>query len=163
MTTTTKILDPQLDVVGVGVYLEMRREHAGTIYTSQMLVIPEVHRADITVPVTMLSRRLTKSNPKRNWRQHQSPTYSSVAATAASTAPTTALRTSLIAKEILKFAVSTLERHVNAGYKCVGDPIFFEVTREDAAAIRVGKTPYKVIGRVNKVRKELKYPAELVA
>lgn len=145
--------DYSIDVVGVGMYLEMRRSTDNASYVSQMIILPEITRPDVTVPMTMLNRRLSKAAPKKIWSRFSSGTMSGKLAGA---------QTSEIVNMMTSFISTSMQRHVTAGYKTVGDPIFFEVTREDAFAVRDMKTPYKIIGRINKARKALRYPEELI-
>ncbi len=42
-------------------------------------------------------------------------------------------------------------------------PIIVEVASEDLDGIRLGKTPYKVLGRITRVRKALGFSQELFA
>ena len=145
--------DYALDVVGVGMYLEMRRSTANASYVSQMILLPQITRPDVTTPMVMFNRRLSKAAPKKIWSRFTSASMSGKLA---------GLSTQEIVQKMTSFMNSSMERHVNAGYKSVGEPIFFEVTREDAFAIRDMKTPYKIIGRINKARKVLRYPDELI-
>lgn len=141
-----------LDVVGVGMYLEMRRSTASMSYVSQMIVMPEITRPDVAVPMTMLNRRLSQAAPKKTWSRFSSSSMSGKILGSANE----------IVQQMTGFIQSSMDRHVTAGYKSVGYPIFFEVTREDAFALRDLKTPYKIIGRINKGRKALGYPEELI-
>lgn len=141
-----------LDVVGVGMYLEMRRSTASMSYVSQMIVMPEITRPDVAVPMTMLNRRLSQAAPKKTWSRFSSSSMSGKILGSADE----------IVQQMTGFIQTSMDRHVTAGYKSVGYPIFFEVTREDAFALRDLKTPYKIIGRINKGRKALGYPEALI-
>jgi len=144
----------QQKVVGVGMYLEMRKS-VDAKYVSQMIILPEVSEADVKVPMVMLNRRLSAIAPKKTWSRFASGT------TARREHAIGTIKEQCILN-VSAFVQSSLQRHINAGYKTVGEPIFFEVTQEDAYAIRDMKTPYKVIGRINKARKALGYPEDLI-
>lgn len=156
MTTT--------EVLGTGVYLEARRIHNGTTYTAQIIFLPEVVAGVSRTPMTMIHRRLTSAFPKKTWKQYMSGTTAPKAllTTPAMEAPTPRDSRDIAAEQVASFALKHMQTLAKAEYKAVGEPAYFQYTREDAEAVRIGKTPYKVIGRINKLRKEFKYPEDLI-
>jgi hypothetical protein len=156
MTTT--------EVLGTGVYLEARRIHNGTTYTAQIIFLPEVVAGVTRTPMTMIHRRLTSAFPKKTWKQYMSGATAPKALLTgpAVEASTTQGKLDIAAWQVASFALKHMETLAKADYKAVGDPAYFQYTREDAEAVRIGKTPYKVIGRINKLRKEFKYPEDLI-
>lgn len=139
-------------VIGIGMYLEMRRLYASTPYTTQFIMFPEI---EATTHTLVLARRLSPSQMKRTWSRYSSPTSIANAVRDTSTMDEAI-------EKVSAFAVKMLGRLVVNEYSLVGDPIFFEITPEDASALALAKTPYKVIGRINKARKKMGFPEKLV-
>lgn len=153
MTTTT---GAATEVLGTGVYVEARRDNSGTIYTTQIILLPEAVSGMTRVPMTMIHRRLSAQFPKKTWKQYSSGT------TTARELPNVESAFE-VAERVAAFALKHMETLAKAGYKTVGPLAYFQYTREDADAVRVGRTPYKIVGRINKLRKELKYPEDIIA
>jgi hypothetical protein len=65
------------------------------------------------------------------------------------------------AKRRLEFTVTTLNQIVSYKYQIYKLPIVVEVASEDLDGIRLGKTPYKVLGRITRVRKALGFSDEV--
>jgi uncharacterized protein (UPF0216 family) len=65
------------------------------------------------------------------------------------------------AKSRLEFMMSTINQMTGYKYQLYKLPIVVEVASEDLDGIRLGKTPYKVLGRITRVRKALGFSEEL--
>jgi hypothetical protein len=63
---------------------------------------------------------------------------------------------------IIDFALNYLQGLARAGWTVLNAPIIVEVTPEDLTEASMGKTPYKVLGRVWKVRKKMGFPKEFI-
>jgi hypothetical protein len=50
---------------------------------------------------------------------------------------------------------TTLSQLNSYGYKLYKSPILVEVAQEDLEQIRLSKTPYKILGRITRVRRTL--------
>lgn len=150
----TSILQPTNDnaVVGKGIYLEFVK----TAYsmTTQVLILPEgMSTSHKVVPMTMFSRRLTKSSPRRTWRQ--AAAFGTMSGKPISSVPTEELIDNTLS--FMRPIFYSLQTNNWVLYK---QPILIEVTREDLEHARNGKTPYKALSRAWKVRKALGFPAE---
>lgn len=152
-------------VVGTGLYLEARRTTPELIYTMQFMLLPEGKMpSGETVPMTSFWRRLSRDHTRRNWSVSASPKTSvSVLTDPTIAALVSSVRGTAAAFALSKFVERNLTNLTKYEYELVGQPILVDVTVEDVMQARLGKTPYKVIGRINKVRKAYKYPEELVA
>lgn len=162
MTTTPVIANDTL--AGCGLYLELKRDTPEIIYTAQMLILPEGKTSDgIDVPMTTFYRRISRVHPRRNWSCTSASTY----ATRLWTNPSLAYlvspaRTDKIVEDISAILRRQFETFTKYDYTLVGEPIVIEVTAEDLSSARLGRMPYKVLGRVNKGRKALKYPEKII-
>jgi len=67
------------------------------------------------------------------------------------------------AKSRLEYMKSTIDQMARYSYQLYKLPIVVEVASEDLDGIRLGKTPYKVLGRITRVRKALGFSQELFA
>lgn len=137
-----------MDVVGYAVYFEFRKQ----AQTWQMLITPESREA--SMPASMFRRRLNPAQPRKMWKQIASTTMANVAVTApGSLADSPESR--------LGFVKAMLDSLILNGWKIYRQPIVVECTNEDMQHVRLGKAPYKIIGRVLKSRKALRFPDKL--
>jgi len=137
-------------VVGKALYLELR----STGQTYQMLLTPDgVSSNGRAVPSTLYRRQISKSKPRRAWKTFSLPvlplnsfgvyeTQNKDDATQAADAR-------------LNYMATTLTQLNSYGYKLYKNPILVEVAQEDLESIRLSKTPYKILGRITRVRRTL--------
>jgi hypothetical protein len=146
-------------VVGKGVYLEFIRGQA----TTQLLVLPEgPTTSHKMMPMTMFRRTISPSAPRKTWKMVSSPWLSSSARTTLSADHSGAeLETRMTAK-LIEFVDPLLLSLQTNRWTLFKDPIIVEVTSEDLELARQAKTPYKAMGRVWKVRKQLGFPKEFI-
>lgn len=140
--------------VGYAVYLELVK---GTM-TTQVLVMPEgMSSAHRETNLALYRRRLTHITPRKTWTQAQSPfRYTTLKTSVADISAARAI------ESITDFMADYLVSLANNGWSLRNEVITVEVTAEDLEDSRMGKTPYKVLGRVWKVRKKLGFPKEFV-
>lgn len=146
---------------GVAIYLEYRR---GT-YTHQFVITPELvePRTQSIVPVTLITRMVSKVNPQRQWR----PKVASSEATSGSLSDL-----SLVAEEplgtllmfantvLLEFAIYTKALY-SAGWTMILKPVMFEVSTEDTVALHRNQVPKRLLARMMRARREAGYPEGL--
>lgn len=134
-------------LVGRAVYLELHNEHMTS--TFQILITPPVRLpsspSNMIAPV-MYRRQLTHSSPKRQWKTTHASGYDYIDAS--------------VAEARLGFLDNLLERLANAKFTVFKEPIIVDVSVEDMAAIQLHRTPYKIIGRIERVRRAKGYPKE---
>ena len=146
MTTT----NADTTVVGKSIYIEFRDEK--NIRAFQLLLTPKTrvpsNPSSIADP-TMYRRQLTPSTPKRQWKciPMRSADYESEA---------TPLDTRLSSVD------NILQQLVRGGYKVFKEPIIVDTSEADLDQIRKMRTPYKLIGRVEKVRKAKGFPSKVL-
>jgi hypothetical protein len=126
--------------------------------TTQILIMPEgVSSAHRDTNLALYRRRLTSVTPRKTWRQAQSPQRSTALLTAYPE-----LTPAKVVEQISEFMATYFNSLAEAGWKLRNQVITVEVTAEDLEDSRTAKTPYKVLGRVWKVRKKLGFPKEFI-
>lgn len=137
-------------VVGKALYVEMRNNAS----TYQMLITPDgVSENGRAVPAMMYRRQISKLSPRRGWKTYSLPTlplnafggYEQVTKDLASPQ----------AIERLSHLEITFRQLASYNYKVYKQPIVVEVSQADLEEVRYSKTPYKVLGRITRVRKTL--------
>lgn len=146
----TNTIDTQ--VQGKAVYMEFVKPGA----THQLLLMPEgLSTSHKTVPMTLYRRRLTAAQPRKTWKaagaHHTSMSLLTGAAPVSHEAA---------AEAMIGFLHPLFHSLKINDFKLYKQPIVVEVTAEDLELARQGKTPYKAMGRVWKVRKQLGFPKE---
>lgn len=143
MTTST-------EVRGTAIYLELVRhtaDNAAVEYCEQIIMIPEVSTTTgATIPTTSYVRRLTTISPRKQWKTLTSSPIS------AHGVPTSSNKADIAHRSLsgLNHRITRAQNSFNAKFRA---PIFVEITDEDLESVRSGKTPYKILGRINKCRK----------
>lgn len=137
--------------VGKAIYMEFIKPGM----TTQVLFMPEGQTSSHKiVPVSMYRRRISVAQPRKTWRLVAGMPL-------ASTGPGTPAAT-VAATAVLSFAEPLFTSLDANNWKLRKEPIVVEVTADDLECVRTGKTPYKALGRVWKVRKFLSFPAEYI-
>lgn len=150
--TTTNL--PSATCVGYATYLELEKSSM----TTQILIMPEgVSSAHRETHLALYRRRISIITPRKTWTQAQSPyRYNTLVAADSAITPMRAV------ENITDFLSEYLNSLSNNGWVLRNQVITVEVTAEDLEDSRQAKTPYKVLGRVWKVRKKLGFPKEFV-
>lgn len=157
MTTTS---NDATTVVGNAIYLEGERT-AGDKYVTQLLFTPEAKMPDGSiVQMTMYRRRISAHRPRSVWKSYGCGNNTTRLLEKHSIL-VASVRQDAVIHDMWAFALSTLTSF-KSSYKLVGKPIVVEVSIADLSDIRLGKTPYKVLGRVWKSRKALGFPADVI-
>lgn len=145
-------------VVGTAVYLEfVKGTDTPSSMTQQVLLMPEgVTTSGRTIPMTMFRRRLTVHSPRKTWRQNAAPVTMAQSIATHSAAPSELIDSAL---GLVSPLIAQLRTH---DWKLYKEPLLVEVTAEDLELARLGKTPYKTLGRVWKVRKKRGFPKEYI-
>ena len=143
-------------VVGTAVYFEfVKGADTPSTMTQQILLMPEgVTPSGRTSPMTMFRRRLTVHSPRKTWRQNAAPVTMAQSIAAHAASPSELIDSAL---GLVVPLMSQLRTH---DWKLYKEPLLVEVTAEDLELARLGKTPYKTLGRVWKVRKKRGFPKE---
>jgi hypothetical protein len=136
-------------VQGIAIYAEFARVNA----TTQIIITPDGYGpSDKIVRMNIVRRTVTKDNPRKQWRFTMVPDSRSV-----SGADKVAY-----ADDRLGYASSLFDQLLAGEWKMVGKPILLEASKDDLENVRNGKTPTKMIYRINQSRAANGYPAEIV-
>ena len=106
------------------------------------------------IPMTMFRRRVSAAAPRKTWKMTSAYKTS---ASLRSFSPD-----SNVTEAMLSFAMAHINSLRDSSWIPYKEPIVVEVTSEDLEQASQAKTPYKVVGRVLKVRKALGFPKDLV-
>lgn len=143
-------------VVGKALYAEFR--NGGQTY--QILITPDgVSTSGKNVPAVMYRRQISRLQPRKGWKhfglsalsQDEFGVFKKYSKDEAQN----------IAVSRLELVAGTFNQLISYHYKVYKQPIFVEVSKEDLEGIRAGKTPYKVLGRITRVRRALGFGEEL--
>jgi len=145
-------------VIGRALYAEFR---SGS-QTYQMIITPDGLTADgRNVPSTIYRRQVSAMKPRRAWKTYALPKLQQEP-TGVYTSMTEELALSQ-ASSRLTYIESSFLRMEGYGYKLYMKPLIIEVSQADLDDIRASKTPYKILGRITRVRKALGFGEKLFA
>jgi len=137
-------------VVGKALYAEFRNGSQ----TYQMLLTPDgVSSAGRAVPSTLYRRQVSKLKPRRAWKTYSLPALPLNSFGVYDTQSTDDATQG--ADSRIDYMASTLNQLSSYGYRLYKNFILVEVAQEDLESIRLSKTPYKIIGRITRVRRTL--------
>ena len=143
-------------VIGKAMYTEFRQG----IQTYQLLLTPDgVSTSGKNVPAVMYRRQISKLQPRKGWKHSGLPALS-IDEFGVFTKKTKE-EAQRLAETRLDFIATTFSQLSSYHYKVYKQPILVEVSQEDLEGIRAGKTPYKVLGRITRVRRALGFGEEL--
>ena len=143
-------------VIGKALYAEFRSGPQ----TYQLMITPDgITSGGKYTPAMVYRRQISASRPRRAWKSYSLPSIHVNEFGAFNLLPRDlAMET---AKNRLEFTASTINQMVGFKYQIYKLPIVVEVASEDLDGIRLGKTPYKVLGRITRVRKALGFSDEV--
>ena len=146
-------------VIGKALYLELRNGE----YTTQLILTPEgLNSSNKLVPLTLYRRRISRVQPRKGWKQVSS--YISPECDASGKIAQFSLEQSLaVASDKLSFTHPIFNQLVSGNWQVYKQPIVVEVTTTDLDDVRMGKTPYKILGRITRCRRALGFTEALFA
>lgn len=145
-------------VIGKALYMEFRNSN----YTYQTIMTPDgITNEGRPVPATLYRRQISKLTPRKTWKTYSLPNltrdeFGNYTKSSVEDAQAT-VRTRI---QYLETIVSRLEA---SSYKLYKQPIVVEVSAADLNDIRNSKTPYKVLGRITRLRRHLGFGEQLFA
>ncbi len=145
-------------VIGKALYTEFRSGPQ----TCQLMITPDgITSGGKYVPAMMYKRQVSASRPRRAWKSYSLPSINVNEFGAFTCVPKEdALQN---AKHRLEYTMATINQMATLKYQLYKLPIIVEVALEDLDAIRLGRTPYKVLGRITRVRKALGFSETVFA
>lgn len=156
MTTST-------DFLGGALYAEFSKQLGMRIAVTQMIFIPETSDAPGSTtgtPFCVYRRRISTDMPRRNWRFVTGGQRTSRLLPAPGTITNADVEN--VSRAILSPIAPYLESMSRSGWTLRKKPFVVEFTADDIEPVKLGKTPYKVLGRVQRTRKYMGYPEDLL-
>ena len=152
----------ELKSVGTTVYLECQKGSDATGYGFlQIFFTPQgMTAAGANVPVTMIHRQVTTVRSRSTWKHRPARLMISTGALVAPSAAYDAAMTAMIHDGKGSFG-HVIQQLARFGYSAQRSPIYVETTIDDLAVIASRKTPYGLLTRINKSRKQLNWPADV--
>ena len=143
-------------VIGKALYAEFR----SGVQTYQLMITPDgITSGGKYVPAMMYRRQVSSFRPRRAWKSYSLPSVNVNEFGAFNPMPKEQAIEN--AKSRLEFTMATINQMVTLRYQIYKLPIVVEVALEDLDGIRLGRTPYKVLGRITRVRKALGFSDEV--
>lgn len=145
-------------VIGKAIYLEFR----STSQTYQTIITPDGMSSEgRQVPSTMYRRQISRMKPRRAWKAYALPNLPQDGLgnfQRLETAEALAQATTRV-----QYFENIFNRLDGAAYRLYKTPIIVEVSQADLDEIRNHKTPYKILGRITRLRRHLGFGEELFA
>jgi hypothetical protein len=138
-------------VIGKALYIEFRTP---TNQTYQMLLTPDgISSNGRAVPATLYRRQISKLKPRRAWKTYSLPALPINSFGAYETQSKDDASQATITR--MNYLATTFTQLESYTYRIYKKPIVVEVAQEDLESIRLSKTPYKILGRITRVRRTL--------
>ena len=136
-------------VQGIAIYAEFAKSNA----TTQIIITPDGYGTkDDLVRINIVRRTITNHNPRKQWR------FTMVS----HTKEVSPADKNEYAEKRMYYASTLFDQLLAGDWKMVGKPILLETSKGDLDAVRSGKTPTKMIYRINQSRAANGYPSEIV-
>lgn len=147
------MIDKESDVQGIAVYAQFHKSGA----MCQMLITPDGYNENGEAVKSSLYRRVvTLDSPKKQWRS------STVRSADPSETDFSVLESrEKFAEERLNFASQLFDSLVSGKWELHKQPVFLETSKKDLTDVQVGRTPTKLMYRINQSREALGFQTEL--
>jgi hypothetical protein len=148
------MLDNFKEVQGTAVYAQFHKPGA----ICQFLITPDGYDESGTLVEACIYRRaITLETPKKQWKA----TFVRTPTTVNEVDMENVDHRAQIAHERLEFASQLFDILITGKWEIHKEPIFLEVSQKDMTDIKAGKTPTKLMYRVNLTRNEEGYEIEI--
>jgi hypothetical protein len=149
------MLDKTKDVQGVALYAEFRKPGA----MMQIILTPDGYNTEgKEVPAAVWRRVVTPSTPKKQWRS-SNLSWKSVADLNGDGLPSA--KKEEFTETRLSFASQLFDGIRNGGWTLMKESLFIEASKKDLDDVALGKSPNKLIYRINQTRDSQGFPAEI--
>jgi len=143
------MLDEKEEVQGVAVYAEF--EKVGQAF--QLLLTPDAYnKAGKLIPMAIHRRTVTKETPKKQWKSSKMNTEKVEKILATSGAYVNSSEVSNFTEERLRMTLPIFDQLLTSGWAIRNRPILVQFSKYDAEDVDAGKTPNKVLYRVQLCR-----------
>lgn len=145
-------------VVGKALYMEFRKASS----TYQVILTPDgITNEGKNIPAMIYRRQISEAKPRRAWKNYSLPAASVSEFGAFPIMPVDMAAD--VAVKRLEFASGLFNQLQSYHFELYKTPLFIEVSQADLLEVRAGKTPYKILGRITRVRKALGFSDKLFA
>ncbi|MGA1717715.1 MAG: hypothetical protein ACO38Q_02795 [Aquiluna sp.] len=152
------MLDLEKDVQGVALYAEFRKPGA----TMQLLVTPDGYNEEgKEVPANVYRRVVTPKTPKKQWRSSNLRVTSKMRECKDHGTTLPDYEKNKIAEKRYAIAETLFDSLLSGGWTIEKEPLFIETSKKDMTDIRLGKTPNKMLYRINQTRKAQGFPESI--
>lgn len=149
------MLDLTKDVQGVALYAEFRKPGA----TMQLIITPDGYNEEgREVSAALYRRVVTPDTPKKQWRSSNMRVTSAMRRCKEYGTTLQDYERETIATKRYDFATQLFDSLMNGGWQIEKEPLFIEASKKDMTDIRQGKTPNKMLYRINQTRKAQGFP-----
>jgi hypothetical protein len=149
------MLDATKDVQGIALYAEFRKPGA----MMQLIITPDGYAVDGKEVAASLYRRVTTPlTPKKQWR-NSSLSWRAISELAGVELDND--KKEAFAEKRLSFATQLFDGIVNGGWALTKEPLLIETSKKDLEDVKAGKTPNKLLYRINQTRDAVGFPAEV--
>lgn len=149
------MLDLEKDVQGVALYAEFRKPGA----TMQLIITPDGYNEEgKQVPAALYRRVVTPDTPKKQWRSSKLRVTSKMRECADNGTTLADDERERIAEKRFSFAEQLFDGVISGGWSLEKEPLFIEASKKDMTDVRHGKTPNKMLYRINQTRKAQGFP-----
>lgn len=149
------MLDTTKDVQGIALYAEFRKPGA----MMQIIITPDGYNTEgKQVPAALWRRVVTPSTPKKQWRS------SNITPKPLSDLNGEKLdndKKEEFTQTRLTFAEQLFDGIRNGGWTLMKESLFIEASKKDLDDVALGKSPNKLIYRINQTRDSQGFPAEI--
>lgn len=137
-------------VIGKALYLEL---YSGE-QRYQMLVTPDgVSSSGKNVPAVLYRRQISRTAPRRAWKTTSFPSLTLNEFGAYNLMNRDLAIESATSR--VTFINNLVDRLAGNSYRVYKTPLIVEVSQADLDEVRASKTPYKILGRITRVRRAL--------
>lgn len=147
------MIDTAKDVQGIALYAQFHKP--GAMF--QLIITPDGHaESGESVKASLYRRVVTTASPKKQWRSSYLRSGETVNIDFENED-----HRAWVAEQRLGFAGQLFDSLLSGKWELHKDPIFLEVSKKDLTDIRVGKTPTKLMYRLNQSREALSFETDI--
>lgn len=145
-------------VVGKALYMEFRRGDE----TNQIIITPEaINASGKYVPITTYRRRISKTNPRKTWKQMSTVFKSEIEPISNKLVPLGKEHALATVADRISYTDNLFNQLITQSWQLHKQAFVVEVTQDDLEDIRLSKTPYKILGRITRCRRVLNFGESL--
>jgi hypothetical protein len=149
------MLDATKDVQGISLYAEFRKPGA----MMQIIITPDGYSVDgKETPASLYRRVTTPATPKKQWR-NSNMSWRAISELNGEALP--ADKKEEFTETRLGFATQLFDGIKNGGWTMTKEPLLIETSKKDLDDVKLGKTPNKLMYRINQTKTALGFPAEI--